>query len=382
LIVDSTTFTGNKSTTNDGGGIDTEEGVLTLSNSTFSNNQSAEDGGGVFNYAGTADISGSTFNKNSAAGRGGAVENTGRSLYGPAPQAVMTVENSTFTNNTAADGAGLDNKRDSQLTITGSTITKNSASDSGGGLGDSETEGFGAGLLTIVDTTVSNNTAVNNGGGIYVVGTGLTVTASTISGNQAATGGGIANESGADTTLDNSTIATNTASGAGGGLEAAAGSSVFAVNVTIAYNTAQSGGGVDASSGAVTLGNSLVAKNTASTNPDVQGAFTSDGNNLIGNVGTATGFVSTDLVGTSLAPINPHIGALANNGGPTKTIALLSGSPAINAGNSSLALSLGITTDQRGAPRFAPGGDGMVDIGAYEVDAAFADVVTNGLAES
>ena len=74
------------------------------------------------------------------------------------------------------------------------------------------------------------------------------------------------------------------------------------------------------------------------------------------------------LVETSLAPINPHIGPLANNGGPTKTIALLSGSPAINAGNSALAEAYGITTDQHGAPRFPPGGDGMVDIGAYEVD--------------
>ncbi len=162
-----------------------------------------------------------------------------------------------------------------------------------------------------------------------------------------------------------------------------AGSSATLINVTIAYNTAQSGGGIDvASGGAVTLGNSLVAKNTASTNPDVQGVFTSDGNNLIGNVGTATGFIGSDLVGTSLSPINPHIGPLANNGGPTKTIALLSGSPAINAGNSSLAPAFGITTDQRGEPRFAPGGDSMVDIGADEVDSVFASVATDGVDET
>ncbi len=120
----------------------------------------------------------------------------------------------------------------------------------------------------------------------------------------------------------------------------------------------------------------------ATTNPDVQGTFGSDGNNLIGNVGTATGFIGSDLVGTSLSPINPHIGPLANNGGHTKTIALLSGSPTINAGNSSLAPAFGITTDQRGEPRFAPGGDSMVDIGADQVDSVFASVATDGVDES
>ncbi|HUE14181.1 MAG TPA: choice-of-anchor Q domain-containing protein, partial [Planctomycetaceae bacterium] len=284
----------------------------------------------------------------------------------------------------AADGGGVDNKRDSQLTITGSTISKNSASDSGGGLGDSETEGFGPGLLTIVNTTVSNNTAVNNGGGIDVEGTDLVVMASTVSGNQAATGGGIANGNGATALLENATIAGNVATNQGGGLEALDDSSALLVNVTIAYNGAQSGGGIDVApeDSLVVLGNTLVAKNSATTNPDVQGTFGSDGNNLIGNVGTATGFVGSDLVGTSLSPINPHIGPLANNGGPTKTIALLSGSPAINAGSSSLALEFGITTDQRGEPRFAPGGDSMVDIGAYEVDSVFASVATDGVDES
>ena len=198
LIVDSTTFTGNSSTVNDGGGIDTEEGTLTLSNSTFTNNTSAEDGGAVFNYAGTADLSGSTFNKNTATGRGGAVENTGRSIFGPAPQGVMTIETSTFTNNTAADGGAIDNYRDSQLTITGSTINKNSASDSGGGVNDSEIGGFGPGLLTIIQTRPSPTTRPSMTAAAFTWwGSQLQVSASTFSGNQAAAGGGIANDNGA-----------------------------------------------------------------------------------------------------------------------------------------------------------------------------------------
>ena len=66
---------------------------------------------------------------------------------------------------------------------------------------------------------------------------------------------------------------------------------------------------------------------------------------------------------------------------PPKRLRSLSGSPAINAGNSGLAEAFGITTDQRGEPRFA-GGDSMVDIGAYEVDTVFASVATDGVDES
>ena len=73
------------------------------------------------------------------------------------------------------------------------------------------------------------------------------------------------------------------------------------------------------------------------------------------------------MIGTSAHPLNAHIGTLANNGGPTKTIALLTGSPTINAANG------GPLTDQRGVARFPPDGDGLPDIGAYELnDSAFA----------
>lgn len=191
--------------------------------------------------------------------------------------------------------------------------------------------------------------------------------------------GGLFVFAGGTANLLNDTFAGNTASNAGGGVETTNSGRFTMINVTIAYNIATSGGGIDVDpTGSGSLTNTLVADNTATTNPDVQGAFSSGGNNLIGNVGTATGFVGSDLVGTSTNPLSPKIGTLANNGGPTKTIALLAGSPAINAGNSAAAASAGITTDERGEPRFPPGGDGMVDIGAYEyIDAVFAN--TNGL---
>jgi hypothetical protein len=107
--------------------------------------------------------------------------------------------------------------------------------------------------------------------------------------------------------------------------------------------------------------------------PDVGGDFTSAGYNLIGAADGSTGFTNhfrADLVGSMALPIDPLLGPLQMNGGPTPTHALLAGSPAINQGNC-----FGIHEDQRGWHRpfrypgiaFAPGGDGS-DIGAFELD--------------
>lgn len=102
-----------------------------------------------------------------------------------------------------------------------------------------------------------------------------------------------------------------------------------------------------------------------STSPDLSGAFTSQGHNLAGVKGNSTGLIDSvkgDLVGTLSAPYLPHLSPLANNGGPTPTLALQPGSPAINVGDDALADG----TDQRGYPRRS---GSQVDIGAYEFDA-------------
>jgi hypothetical protein len=103
----------------------------------------------------------------------------------------------------------------------------------------------------------------------------------------------------------------------------------------------------------------------AGSDPDLSGAFTSLGHNLLGLSGGSLGLingVNGDLVGTAAAPINPLLGPLANNGGPTFTMALLPGSPAIDAGDDTLT-----GADQRGFPRLC---GQHVDIGAYELNAA------------
>jgi hypothetical protein len=116
--------------------------------------------------------------------------------------------------------------------------------------------------------------------------------------------------------------------------------------------------------------NTLLAANSAtSTNHDVSGIFASQGFNLVGTTNGSTGWTANDLVGNNAAPLDPLLSPLRDNGGPTWTIALLPGSPAIDAG-----VSAGLTTDQRGRFRpiddptitNAPGGDGC-DIGALEL---------------
>ena len=108
----------------------------------------------------------------------------------------------------------------------------------------------------------------------------------------------------------------------------------------------------------LTLGNTIVANNVG---PDATGTVNSLGYNLIGNAGSSSGFTATDLVGTSEAPIDPMLAPLQANGGPTPTMALLPGSPALNAGDPT---QLGVP-DQRGVVR-----TGSVNIGAYQASAS------------
>ena len=115
----------------------------------------------------------------------------------------------------------------------------------------------------------------------------------------------------------------------------------------------------------MTLGNTIVAGNTASNSgPDAFGTFASEGHNLIGKTDGSSGWLSSDLTGTIATPLNPLLAPLGNYGGPTQTMALLPGSPAIDAGSNSLIPS-GVTTDQRSLPRIV---NGTVDIGAFESD--------------
>ena len=246
-------------------------------------------------------------------------------------------------------------------TLTDCTVSGNSAGlfGKGGGL-------FNQGTAMLYSCTVSGNSTKGgvvgglynrgNGGGMYNQGT-ATLTDCTVSGNTASNGfgGGLFNYGTA--TLTNCTVSGNSASFVGGGMyNGTFGNTTQAATATLTDCTVSGnsagivGGGVynSFSSGTSTLGNTIVAGNTASNSGlDAYGTFTSLGHNLIGETDGSGGWVfGSDLTGSIASPLNALLGSLANNGGPTRTFALLPGSPAIDMSNNSLIPS-GTTTDQR-----------------------------------
>ena len=300
----------------------------------------------------------------------GTITLTGGTLYlngsmtitGPGASVLAVDGNNATTvfaiNNNAASGVTVN--------ISGLTIQH----------GNAGAQGAGGGItvfianLNLTDSAVVGNTSGSGSGGIDITAFSgsnsvVTITRSTISGNPS---GAIFNEG--SLTVTNSTISGNTVAGGGfgGGIRAADGA-ITVVNSTISNNVAISGvqvavqGGISAAGGSVSLQNTIVAGNTRSDGvaADVTGAVTSLGHNLIGNTSQGSGFVASDLVN-----VNPLLGPLQNNGGPTQTQALLPTSPALDAVPATGAGCPG--TDQRSVSRPQPAG-GNCDIGAYELAA-------------
>jgi hypothetical protein len=299
----------------------------------------------------------------------------------------VTLSNLTIRNGKANLGGGINNS--GALTLTNSTISGNLApipctplglvclsrgTASGGGI-------YNSGALTISNSIISGNHAGSYcnatpcsafGGGIYNRGT-VTINNSTLTGNSAGTAcstsiscavgvGGAFYTSVGTVTLNNSSVTGSSAyrcsgvcSGVGGAI--VNGSGNLAVNnSTVSGNSA--GGIFD--SGTATLQNSIIANNSGK---NCSGTITSHGYNLSSD-GTCAFSSIGDMQNT-----DPLLGPLQNNGGPTPTMALLSGSPAIDAGNpSGCTDGLGhlLKTDQRGMPRPDTEDAAGCDMGAFE----------------
>ncbi len=378
-ITDSTL---SRNSANAGGGI-YNDGTLTISDSTLSSN-SANTGGGIYNEGKLTAVTDSTLSSNQA-GFGGGIYNDGK----------LTVTGSTLSSNqaTSGAGAGVDNiggsatltncslsgnlagkyggaiYNDAMLTVTDSTLSRNKAGDFGGGIDNDS-----LGTLTVTDSTLSSNSAEDDGGGIYNDGK-LTVTDSTLSSDKAVAGGGVYNTHGS-ASLTNCTLSGNSASGAGGGIDALSGGLTL-TSCTVSNNSAKDGGGIEntavGASGTVTLANTIVAGNTLTgsggSGPDVFGKVISLGFNLLGSNSGSSGWVSTDLQNR-----NPLLAILGNYGGPTQTMALLPGSPALGTGSASIPAVTLPTTDQRGDPRTT---SGALDIGAFQSH-GFKIIVSSG----
>ncbi|MBL8761017.1 MAG: right-handed parallel beta-helix repeat-containing protein [Phycisphaerae bacterium] len=353
LTITSSTISGNTAQGYYSGGGVNNFGTLTITGSAISGN-SALYGAGVNNSGGTFTITSTTINSNSAAGGSGAgVHN----YYGNATGAIT---NCVISNNTATSGAGVANSS-SSLIISGSTISGNAAAAEGGGI-------YNDASLTITNTSISGNTAITSGGGVYNPSGTLSVSNSTISGNSASTqGGGIGIASGS---LDiiNSTISGNTAGNQGGGVFVSNASAIIR-NSTIAANLGA--GGIHVDQAFPLLISCLISGNTGG---DIDNGTLALGsiNNLVQDAAHAGGL--SNNVDGNLVGVDPLLGALADNGGKTKTIALQGGSPALAKGLNPANL----TTDQRGGP-FVRGTS--IDIGAYQRQ-SFAFVVDTAVDES
>ncbi|AMV36152.1 hypothetical protein VT85_01820 [Planctomyces sp. SH-PL62] len=378
LAVSQVTFDGNRAVglgSGDGlGGGISNAGILTISDAAFVQNSAiggrTDDGwsdgdgyGGAVYNTGTLSMTGGRFDDNLARdgaymgyGAGGAVFNAG----------MLTITGAAFNGNSAQGGAPLwfPLRGDGGAIYNSGTATLSRSSLNGnraiygGGISNSA-------RLSLFDVSITGGGAVD-GGGVNNSGT-ATIQGGTISANHAngtittkywdvtdCAGGGIANSG--SMTIVNATIAGNTASIMYGRGEKALGGGVanfgalLLVYTTIADNTADTdGGGVWTSGGeAVTTSGASLFRNANGGNIAVAdgGGFRSLGHNLFSDA------PAVPLDPADLVAVDPRLGPLADNGGPTLTMALLAGSPARDAG---VALG-GVTTDQRGAPRPRGGG--------------------------
>lgn len=317
--------TGNPGTSNLGGAIFTQRDLI-LEDCAFFGNYAA----GV-----SAETSGT-----GGSGRGGAIYNAAGSLL----LKRCTFSSGGSSGNVAAGGEGA------------SVITPGANGGAGGAAqGGAIYNATGATLKAENCTFHGNSTGAGSGGNSNTTGR---------AGSGGAAAGGAIYSQGI-MTLTGCTVSGNVATGGAGG--------------TARNNPDNDGragnaiGGIMAVGGSATLAGTICAANNAgglgSLSPDVQGAFVSLGFNLIGTSDDSSGITqASDQTGTDVAPINPGLGPLADNGGQTNTLSLLAGSPARDRGHS-----FQLVSDQRGVTRPVndpaipdiTGGDGS-DIGAVE----------------
>ena len=309
--------------------------TFNLQNLTVANGFSNSNGGGGVRNLGTLNVTNATFSDNAADGNaGGGIVNSGE----------LTVTNSVFTSNsTTSSGGGIYN--DGTLTVTNSTFSGNNGVN-GGGIAN-----WNLGTAMVTNSVFSGNGADGYGGGVFTWSATTTLTNNTFSGNTAASGGGVYAWNGATVHITNSTFSGNSAS-QGGGIFGI--STITVTNSTLSGNSATAGGGAIQAS--VTARNTIIANSVSSRN--CNGALTDGSGNL------QFGGTVANSCGATIPTGDPKLGALADNGGPTLTMALGPGSAALDAGDDSVCAAAPVNNlDQRGVAR--PQGP-RCDIGAFE----------------
>jgi CSLREA domain-containing protein len=341
-----------------GGGIyNAASGTLSVSNSTISGNTAGAGGSGQDASSGTL-TAGTAGGSGGGGGAGGGIENAG----------TLTVTGSAISgNSTGAGGNGGTGSTATAPVTTGGDAGASGAGGAGGAIANT-------GTVTITNSTVSanatgfgghgggggggfgaaggNGSAGSNGGSGGGIDSSTVVAASnsTITANTTGVGG--AGSAGGSGTPPGSSAAAGSP-GAGGALDQS-GSGATLTQVTIASNTAAGpGGGLNGAGGSIAYGNSIIGSNNegAAASNCAGTMITDQGNNVV---------FGDNSCGQAASP-DPKLGALADNGGPTQTMALQAGSSAIDLVPTS---ACPLATDQRGVAR--PQGP-KCDAGAYEL---------------
>ena len=344
------------------GAILNDGATLTVNNCIFTaNSGGGYGGGGIMNDGSNANarltVNNCVFDGNSAEFMAAGILN-----FSTGGIANLTVSNCIFSNNSAFDGGAIVNYAPggtATAVVSNTTLTGNTASEQVGRAGAIHNNAVSVGgraTLRVSNCTLSNNSTDYAGGGIYNSAGNLQVSNSTFSGNAAnGNGGGIYTE-----------------------YDRAA---VRITNCTFSGNSAGSGGGIYCQGDTtVTVGNTIFKSGASGENIYNAAHFVSAGHNLSNDAaGGDNGVGPGGLLNQpgDIRNTNPQLGPLADNGGPTQTMALLSNSPAINAGNDANAP----PRDQRGYLR-----NGTSDIGAFEfggiIPAALGNLSTRAFVQT
>ena len=387
LSISGVTVSGAKFNSNNGGAFYNFGGTLSISNSTLSDNSAS--GGGAISNRGTLSITNSTLSDNSAYSQGGAIVNSGGT-------SIVNISNSTLSNNSAILGGAIVSGSGT-LNISNSTLSNNSVI-SGGNSG-----GWGGAIYNIGDSTlsISNSTLSNNsapygtwagvaGGAIYNSSSGaISISNSTVSNNTSGAGGAISS-TGTGTgniTISNSTLSNNSATLYGGGAIYIYNTNNPRPTLTISNSTLSNNsvttngrfGGAIYNDGAIlSISNSTLSNNSATSASAIRGGgffvntIFANGTGVQFDVGGFTGTNNLVTSGTyswatTVSRASLNLGLLQNNGGSTQTIAILSGSVAIGAGDATISNAAPISgKDQRGYSRSST----APSIGAYEFNGA------------
>jgi hypothetical protein len=323
-----------------GGGVYVNGSTVVVS-STMIYTNTATHGGGIFNDGGTVTIDAATVVSNTcsiANGSGGGILSD---------DGTVNIQHSTVSGNTARYGGGI-LSNDGTVNVQHSTVSSNTAAYSGGGIHSSY------GTVNIQHSTVSGNT----GAGTYVGAGGIYLSGSTAN-------------------IGNSTLSGNSATADCGGIEVKGSSTLNLSNSTLSGNSAGSdGGGICFTEGSATIQNTIITNSTPEDCINFGGPTVTGSDNLIDD------FASGGCSGISSAAVTHFDTTLRDNGGPTRTHALNSGSNAIDGVTDCTYVSRGsnplfsdgeaVATDQRGELRPTDGDSSCTatcDIGAYEIPA-------------